>query len=385
MKKILFYLFLLLSIKSAFGVEQKIEVKTAGTLLSLISDKLKVMTDLTITGELNNKDIAVLKKMGTSEILRNLDLSKVTIKDDYGNVTNSIPSEAFRSASKLESIVLPQSVVSIGEYFAAECNLLKSIVLPENLEQIMELTFVNCNTIDNIIISEKNKYFKTEENVLFTKDGSELILYLSTKNNEEYTIPEGVKNIRIGSIESCSYIKTLNFPKTLETIEGWTCRFLPNLKNIDLPKSLRAIGPFAFQGSGINKVYLKSNTPPTLDRDAFNDSKKSCIVFVPKGYYYNYWIDNLWSSFENIEEYDYIDEGDDTANEKINFQEPNFKIQTTTDGFWIKSIGNKTVNIFTINGCLIKQINSLEEQFIPLPSNNYIITNGTQTQKAVIH
>lgn len=316
MKKLLLYLCLLLPFGSAFATNKTIEVKTAGSLLSLISEELRSLTDLTITGELNSKDFVVLKKMGTSEVLEHLDLSDVTIKDDKGNVTNSIIKNAFWEASKLKSIILPKSAISIEGYFAGGNTALESIVLPENLTYIAEESFWGCNDIESITISDKNQHFKTTENILFTKDGTKLILYPSTKKNEEYTIPEGVKIIKTGSFESCDYIKVLNFPSTLEIVEGWTCRYLPNLKKLELPKSLKKIGSYAFSKNGVTEIYLKSNTPPSLDRDAFWLNKEDCRVFVPKGSYYNYWLDDSWSDFKGIEEYDYIDDEEEEEEEE---------------------------------------------------------------------
>lgn len=388
MKKLLLYLCLLLPFGGAFAINKTIEVKTAGSLLSLISEDLKSITDLTITGELNSKDLVVLKKMGTSEVLEDLDLSDVIIKDDKGNVTNSIIKDAFWDASKLKSIILPKSVISIEGNFAAGCKVLESIVLPVNLTYITEDAFWGCSNVELITISDKNQHFKTIENTLFTKDGTELILYLSTKKNEEYTIPEGVKIIKKGSLDGNDYIKVLNLPNTLEIVEGWTCRYLPNVKKLELPKSLKEIGPYAFSKNGVTEIYLKSNTPPSLDRDAFWSSKDNCQVFVPKGSYYNYWLDDLWSAFNGIKEYDYIDEDDEeeeVANEKISIQETNIQIHSMANGILLNSKDNKMIIIFTIEGRLVKRVKPSQEQFISLPSGSYIITNGTETQKTIVY
>lgn len=385
MKHILLYSFLLLSIESVFCAEIKIEVKTAGTLLALISEKLNSITDLTISGEINSKDIVVLKKMGTSEMLTNINITDVLIKNDDGVITNAIPKEAFRGALKIKSIILPESATFIGTYFAAECNHLTSIVLPRNLAYIEETAFEGCEALSSISISESNQYFKTDQNVLFTKDGSELILYPSNKNSIEYTIPIGVKNIKMGSFQLNNHIETLNFPETLEVVEGWTCRYLPNLKKIELPKSLKEIGPYAFSKNGVTEIFLKNSIPLVLDSKAFWKSKDNCKIFVPKDSYYNYWIDDLWSAFKSIEEYNYIDEGGETNNEVIHKMVSEIKIRATLNGFYINTVNNKNIYVYAINGHIIKQLNITGEQFISLYPGNYIITNGSESKKVTVY
>ena len=68
------------------------------------------------------------------------------------NSVVSIGDYAFNSCPNLINITIPNSVTSIGNYAFSNCDKLKNVTLPKKLEHIGKYAFSNCNSISEIII-----------------------------------------------------------------------------------------------------------------------------------------------------------------------------------------------------------------------------------------
>lgn len=79
-------------------------------------------------------------------------ISENVISPDNKKYTvTSIASQAFMSAKRLKSIVVPNSVKAIGTLAFAFCDSLESVVLSNKIEQIPDACFKQCKSLDNII------------------------------------------------------------------------------------------------------------------------------------------------------------------------------------------------------------------------------------------
>ena len=71
------------------------------------------ISDITLTGNINNEDIIVLRNM-----VQNGSLEYVDMFDSYihgeGDEDNVIPEEAFKNCTNLKSIILPQKTLALG-------------------------------------------------------------------------------------------------------------------------------------------------------------------------------------------------------------------------------------------------------------------------------
>ena len=79
----------------------------------------------------------------------------------------------------------------------------ESIKIPEKVASIGDGAFNRCDKLKEITVSSKNPYFKSDEGVLFNKDGSKLICYPSGKNETSYKVPDYVKFIDNLAFEGC--------------------------------------------------------------------------------------------------------------------------------------------------------------------------------------
>ena len=136
MKHLLLFLFVLISLASYGQNKRTINVETAGTLPTLISDDEKYMIDeLTLTGELNGTDFRLLRDMAgnnwqglaTGGRLRKIDLSGVKIVAGGENYVQTEDIVAFsgRTTSNTNGFIYTTEEDVFGPCMFAGCEFLQ--------------------------------------------------------------------------------------------------------------------------------------------------------------------------------------------------------------------------------------------------------------------
>ena len=151
MKKIFYYLFLLLGCyANCFAGETSINNETTltlhianpGTLEDLIFDagtRPVLVAKLTLTGTLNDDDFTCMREKMTS--LVDVDLSGIT----------NTSGVYFHGKARLERIILPTNLTSIGPYAFCRCSL-TSITIPNSVTEIGWFAFRDCSSLTSITI-----------------------------------------------------------------------------------------------------------------------------------------------------------------------------------------------------------------------------------------
>lgn len=147
----------------------------------------------------------------------------------------------------IKKVIIPDNVTKIGEDAFYGCYNLEEIVLSKNLKELHEEAFAGCNKIKNVTISGENTIFKTVDGVLFDQEGERLCLYGKGRGEEEYTVPEGTREIIEKAFQDCKTLKRVNLNHDLKTIKDYSFKNLPELEAIEIPDSVNYIGQRAFE------------------------------------------------------------------------------------------------------------------------------------------
>ncbi len=149
--------------------------------------------------ELNN-EICILKYIGSFE--KNI----VVPEKIQGMTVTAIGSNCFERLTCVETIELPDSIISIGRNAFARCVNLKNITIPKGLQRIGDCAFRNCYSISS---------FSLPENMIEIPKG----LFMYCWNLSSVTIHNNIKIIRENAFSSCRNLSTV-IPESVEDIEA---------------------------------------------------------------------------------------------------------------------------------------------------------------------
>lgn len=170
----------------------------------------------------------------------------------------TIGTMAFGRCNSLESVQIPETVTSIGEKAFIHCEGIKEIFIPKNVETIGMQPFLWMTSLESIEVSVENKKFKSDNGILFNKDGSELIVYPCQIKDTQYKVPDTVERILSSAFAGCDYIENVIIPEGVKYIEG-AFSFCKNLKSVYLPHSLIKISASFIDCNNLNDIYFEGN------------------------------------------------------------------------------------------------------------------------------
>ena len=119
-----------------------ISVNEPGSLSEIIAPSQRgSITKLAVKGSLNYSDISYIRQM--PELLY-LDVGNVVLPNNY------FPDNAISSHEKLEAVILPVSLDSIGASAFRWCERLQAVRLPKKLKSIGAYAFAGCINLYDI-------------------------------------------------------------------------------------------------------------------------------------------------------------------------------------------------------------------------------------------
>ncbi len=155
------------------------------------------------------------------------DLESIVLPDSI----KTIGEGAFSDLHSLESIAIPNGVTKIENGTFAHTPLSKGITLPESLETIGNYAFELC-AFKNIKIPDGVRSI-----------GVDAFGYCML---ESITLPDSVAEIGQGAFSSCSSLKTVTLPKNLTDISNRVFYGCEALTTVKMPETVTTIGDCAF-------------------------------------------------------------------------------------------------------------------------------------------
>ena len=123
-----------------------------------------------------------------------------------------IGSRAFESHEQMRTAVIPDSVERICEYAFYSCERLSAVEFPDRELVIEKGAFGESRDLEEFTVNGPQSYLKVENGVLYSADGTALILYPAGKQSGIFAIPSGVKRICDGAFYSCNELGWVEIP-----------------------------------------------------------------------------------------------------------------------------------------------------------------------------
>lgn len=167
-----------------------------------------------------------------------------------------IADHAFTGCNGFRDMSIPGGVKVIGDFAFSSCDGLTSVNLGAGVEVLSALVFMDSPKLARIDIAWGNAGFKSRDGVVFTNDGSTLLIYPAGRRDRLYLIPDGVVTIGDDAFRGCKYLKILNLTSAISTIGSSAFYQARALESVNIPSSVKVIGVAAFHGcSSLNSVY----------------------------------------------------------------------------------------------------------------------------------
>ncbi|MBQ9438867.1 MAG: leucine-rich repeat protein [Lachnospiraceae bacterium] len=149
---------------------------------------------------------------------------------------------------------VPDKVQTISEEAFWGSDYLEKIIIGDNIENIGRNAFTICMKLTDISVSDNNRYFSSEDGVLFDKLKTKIVACPYRKRIETYSVPATVKTIGAYSFSDASFSSIAM--TNVEVIEEYAFEDCDDLRNVTLPASLKSIGEEGFdEFSEITDVY----------------------------------------------------------------------------------------------------------------------------------
>lgn len=168
--------------------------------------------------------------------------------------------------TKIEEAIIPDGIVSIGDYAFRNCRLLKRVVLPESLTTIGSYAFSSCTSLENV------------------------------------NIPGLVTTIPINCFSGSTCLKKVEIPEGVTRICDNAFYGCTALVNITIPSTVNLINTGAFgMCTSLGEIHVRNTTPPTLSTNVFSSLPTDCKIYVPYSEDHsilnNYQTTVMWSTF----------------------------------------------------------------------------------------
>ncbi len=186
----------------------------------------------------------------------------------------------FPIGSTNTSYTISNTVLSINELAFNYSKKLKYVTIPDNVAYINN-AFNGCNGLESINVSDSNRYFSSQDGVLFNKNKTQLLQYPISSQRETYEMPSSVGNICYRAFYNCQTLKNITIPNSVTYIGYEAFAYCYALESLIVPGTVECIDSRAFVScSGLTSAVIKDGVNE-IESAAFSNCFSLTTMTIP--------------------------------------------------------------------------------------------------------
>ena len=197
--------------------------------------------------------------------------------------TKNIPDSAFYGCTGLTSMIIPDSVTSIGNNAFYGCAALKSITMGKGVTSIGDGAFTNCikltkvNYRGNIEDWCRISFSDYDSNPLFYTNN----LYIGDESVTDLIIPGSITAIGNYAFFGCAGLTSVTIPDSVSSVGNNAFEGCAGLESVIIGNGVTSIGKWAFDGcAGLTSVTI-GNSVTSIGEGAFRGCTRLTSITVP--------------------------------------------------------------------------------------------------------
>ena len=228
---------------------------TTGDLASKITTPASVK-QLSVIGTVSDDDFAFIRENMTS--IEVLDLSRATIAELPLRAMAFYSSMGLSDNTSLTTVILPETLIEIGQSAFAMCTALKEMNIPTSMRSIGSWAFEECQSLAQLTLPDE-----------LTELSHDAFYSCGIKN---INIPLGVTVLNDGLFAYCSNLETVTLHDNITSIGNDVFSICKNLlpKKFVLPSKVTSVGARAFTYTGLTSVKIPEGVT-CIGHSAFNN------------------------------------------------------------------------------------------------------------------
>ena len=208
----------------------------------------------------------------------NGNVSALSIPDVLdGHKVVGIGVNVFKNHTELRTVIIPDSVKSIGAWAFYGCKNISSVRLSKNVTSIGAYAFYDCDALTSIEIPKS-----LEKTNAGSWGASNSGIFAECDNLKTVTFESGTTRVAQYLFANCTGIEEIAIPEGVTSIDSNAFYGCKNLKNVSIPNTVTQIGNGAFDScTAVSEISIPDSVT-IIERDAFSGCKSLSSVRLSK-------------------------------------------------------------------------------------------------------
>ena len=194
----------------------------------------------------------------------------------FGENAKTIESQAFYRCHSIGGTIDNSMLTSISDNAFQECINIEGVILPN--QNIKFGAYNGCTGIQGYYTTDNNISYRSIDGVLYSKDGTTLLKYPTTKSDTTYTVADGATTIAKNAFSGTTYLEEIYIGKDVTTLAEEAFANA-SIKFAYIPDNVTSVGFYLFKnctsletvvfGHGVNVIGLGTFQGATKLKDVF--------------------------------------------------------------------------------------------------------------------